>query len=181
MAKYVVKTALIGTQRGKLSESDEMALQEFGVKTDNEPAKVVLQAAALIGQMQRVGQELPKRKGGLPTASPVETLDFCSEKAAYNLNLLLSSEEFAPALPEFLRHLENTQKILPPEALPQVLNECMANEELWKSIQNAIGERGKWLALQHPQWKNLVAKPTFEIGKLEKIGAVGVVGLFAKA
>jgi len=162
MWQNIVKTALIGTQRGKLSESDKMALAEFGVKTDAEPAKIVLQAAALIGQMQRVGQELQRRKGGLPTASPAETLDFCSEKAAYNLALLLSSEEFAPALPEFLRHLENAQKIVPPEALPQVLNKCVVDDELWKAIQNAIGERGKWLALQHPQWKNLLVKPVFE-------------------
>lgn len=162
MWKEIVKTALLGTQRSKLSESDKMALQEFGVKTDDEPARIVLQSAAFLGQMQRVGQELPRRKGGLPTASPEETLAFCSEKATYNLRLMLSSEEFAPALPEFLRHLENAQKIVPPEALPQVLNKCVVDEELWKSIQNAIGERGKWLALQHPQWKNLVAKPTFE-------------------
>jgi hypothetical protein len=162
MWKEIVKTALLGTQRSKLSESDKMALQEFGVKTDDEPARIVLQSAAFLGQMQRVGKELPKRKGGLPTASPEETLAFCSEKATYNLNLMLSSEEFAPALPEFLRHLENAQKIVPPEALPQVLNKCVVDEELWKSIQNAIGERGKWLALQHPQWKNLLIEPKFE-------------------
>ena len=162
MWQNIVKTALLGTQRGKLGESDKIALAEFGVNTDAEPAKVVLQSAALIGQMQRVGKELPKRKGGLPTASPDETLETCGEKATYNLALLLSSEDFAPALPEFLRHLENAQKIVPPEALPQVLNQCIVDDALWKSIQNGIGERGKWLALQHPQWKNLLVEPKFE-------------------
>ena len=162
MWQNIIKTALIGTQRGKISESDKMALAEIGVKTDAEPAKIVLQAAALLGQMQRVGKELPKRKGGLPTASPDETLETCSDKAAYNLALMLSSEEFAPALPEFLRHLENADKVLPPEALPQVLNQCLVDNDLWEAIQSAVGERGKWLALQHPQWKNLVAQPKFE-------------------
>lgn len=161
MWQNIVKTALLGTQRSKLSESDKIALQEFGVKTENEPAKVVLQAAALIGQMQRVGKELLMRKGGLPTASPAENLETCSEKAAYNLALMLSSEEFAPALPEFLRHLENAQKIIPPEALPQVLNECLNDEVLWNAIKNAVGKRGKWLALQHPEWKRLFVKPRF--------------------
>lgn len=162
MWQNIVKTALLGTQRSQLSESDKLALNEFGVKTDAEPARIVLQSAALMGQMQRIGQELPKRKGGLPMAAATETLEFCSEKAAYNLRLMLSSEEFAPALPEFLRHLENAKKILPPEALPQVLNECIANEILWEAIQNAIGERGKWLALQHPKWRNLLVEPSFE-------------------
>ena len=162
MWQNIVKTALIGTQRGKISESDKTTLAEIGVKTDAEPAKVVLQAAALLGQMQRVGKELPKRNGGLSTASPDETLETCSDKAAYNLALMLSSEEFAPALPEFLRHLENADKVLPPEALPQVLNKCIADEELWEAIKNAVGERGKWLALQHPKWRILVAKPKFE-------------------
>lgn len=162
MWQNIVKTALLGTQRSKLSESDKLALEDFGVKTDDEPARVVLQSAALLGQMQRVGQDLPKRKGGLPTAAANETAAFCSEKAAYNLRLMLSSEEFAPALPEFLRHLEKAEKILPPEALPQVLNECVANETLWESIQNVIGERGKWLALQHQQWRNLLVEPDLE-------------------
>ena len=162
MWQNIVKTALLGTQRSKLSESDKMALQGFGVKTEKEPARVILQSAALIGQMQRVGKELPDREGGLPVASPEETLESCSEKAAYNLTLMLSNEEFSSALPEFLRHLENAQKIIPPEALPQVLNECINDDKLWKAIRNAVGERGKWLALQHPQWKNLFIKPKFE-------------------
>lgn len=162
MWQNIVKTTLLGTQRGKLSESDKVALQEFGIKTDAEPAKVVLQSAALIGQMQRVGKELSKRKGGLPSASPDEVLEICSDKAAYNLSLMLSNDEYSAALPEFLRHLENARKIIPPEALPQVLNKCIVDNELWKAIQNAVGERGKWLALQHPQWKNLLVEPKFE-------------------
>lgn len=162
MWQEIVKTALIGTQRGKISESDKATLAAIGIKTDAEPAKIVLQAAALLGQMQRVGKELPKRKGGLPTASPEEMLETCSDKAAYNLALMLSSEEFAPALPEFLRHLENANKVLPPEALPQVLNKCVVDSELWEAIQSAVGERGKWLALQHPEWKTLVEQPKFE-------------------
>ncbi|MFK7951167.1 MAG: DUF5691 domain-containing protein [Saprospiraceae bacterium] len=162
MWKEIVKTALIGTQRGKISESDKAILAEIGIKIDAEPAKILLQSAALLGQMQRVGKELPKRKGGLPTASPEEMLETYSDKAAYNLALMLSSEEFAPALPEFLRHLENANKVLPPEALPQVLNKCVVDSELWEAIKSAVGERGKWLALQHPEWKNLVTQPKFE-------------------
>ena len=162
MWQNIIKTALIGTQRGKISESDKLALKDIGVKIDTEPAKVVLQAAAVLGQMQRVGKDLPKRQGGLPTASPEETLETCSEKAAYNLALMLSSEEFAPALPEFLRHLEHSNKVLPPESLPQVLNQCLVDEEMWKSVSQAVGERGKWLAKQHPEWKKLVAEPAFQ-------------------
>ncbi len=161
MWQNIIKTTLLGTQRSKLSESDKMALEALGVNISNEPARIVLQAAALLGQMQRVGQELPKRKGGLPKVSPDEKLAVCSEKAAYNLTLMLSNEYFAPALPEFLRHLEYAKKILPPEALPQVLNKCVVDEALWGTMKNAIGERGKWLALQHQEWKNLVVVPTF--------------------
>ena len=162
MWKEIVKNTLIGTQRGKISESDIIALSGIGINTNVEPAKVVLQAAAILGQMQRVGKELPKRNGGLPTAAPEEKLEPCSDKAANNLTLMLSSGKFAPALPEFLRYVQHARKILPPESLPQVLNKCLRNDEMWESIKNVIGERGKWLAEQHPVWKKLIEEPIVE-------------------
>jgi hypothetical protein len=58
---------------------------------------------------------------------------------------------------EFVSYAEKTNKIIPPEFLPQLIHYCRGNAQLWVALRPIIGERGLWLVTQHPDWQSLLS------------------------
>ncbi|MFK7934255.1 MAG: DUF5691 domain-containing protein [Saprospiraceae bacterium] len=150
----IVKTALLGTERTKLSATTLQHLESLGVDTDVEETTILLQAAALLHQQQRVALPFADFAGELPERVANDNLRVCSVLSAYHLQLILDGT-FGGVLREFIFCLNENQKELPPELLPDLLEQSLKNDVLYQQLEPALGERGKWLIQQNPGWQKL--------------------------
>lgn len=154
----IVKSALLGTERSALPEEVLEFLNEQGINTEKDLSEVILEAAALFSQMNKAGFPLQKLHSELPP--PVADTDEkpCTARSTHHLKLILDGT-FEEALPEFIFYLNFNNKQLPPSGLPNLLEQCKTDQNLWKKIRPAIGKRGQWLIAQNPEWKSLIALP----------------------
>lgn len=151
----IVKTALLGTERSHLPNSTLQQLEALGVDIDEEETTVLLQAAAIFHQQQKVAAPLNDFCGELPQRVADESLKVCSVRSAHHLQLILN-QSFEGVLDEFIFHLNENQKQLPPELLPDLLTASIKDEKLFQQLQPALGQRGTWLIQQNPEWQKLV-------------------------
>ena len=150
--KEITKLALIGTERGQLSEEVKTELQKYGIDTTADSAEVVLKASALLSKIKRAGYQPQENTIKLLEEAPAETQGLCSPKSVHHLNLVLSSS-YKDALPEFLKILEKVGKRLPAEVLPDILEMGKKKQKDWDLLRKIIGARGKWLVQQNPEWQ----------------------------
>ncbi len=154
--KELVRVALIGTDRAKLSPELLKKLEELGVNTSKEPTRVVLEGASLLSLINKTQNQLNDWKGSFPIPGKKDSTNPCNQKSSGHISLILNGT-FEPALSEFLSHLINNKKCLPPEMLPDLLDQCLSNRTLWEKLRFTIGERGEWLIQQNPNWQSLLA------------------------
>lgn len=148
----LVKIALLGTERSSLSEEAKELLDTYGLNVKAELPKLILEGAALFSQMNKAGFKLKNFEGTMPAAVKNDGGEICSPRTARHLRLILKGT-FEPALPEFIFHLNKNKKQLPPDSLPDLLDQCQKDKELWEKMAPAIGERGHWLLAQNPDWQ----------------------------
>jgi len=155
--KNLIKTAINGTDRTELSESTLAELKKLGVNIDDKPANVLLEGATLYAQMRKAGFQPQKWEGEIPLPAPKDKTKICSKKSSDHLAMILTGS-YTEALDEFIQHLIENKKTLPPELLPELLEKCRNDKTLWKKLRFAIGERGHWLIEQNPDWQFLIGK-----------------------
>lgn len=156
--KELVRVALIGTDRAKLSPELLENLKQLGVDTSKEASRIVLEGASLLSLINKTQAQTMEWNGTLPSPAGPDSTRSCSPKSSDHLALILSGT-YETALSEFLSHLIENKKCLPPELLPDLLDQCLANPKLWEKLRFTIGERGEWLIQQNPDWQNLVSTP----------------------
>jgi len=156
--KNLIKTAINGTDRTELSESTLAELKKLGVNIDDKPANVLLEGATLYAQMRKAGFRPQHWEGEIPLPAPKDATKVCSKKSSDHLAMILNGT-YAAALDEFIQHLIENKKTLPPELLPELLEKSKIDKILWKKLRFAIGERGHWLIEQNPDWHFLTGKP----------------------
>ena len=156
--KELVRVALIGTDRAKLSPEMLKSLDGLGVDTSMEPTQVLLEGAALLSLVNKTQGQLQDWKGTLSSPDKPDSSNPCSPTSSNHLSLILNGN-YESALSEFLSHLINNKKHLPPERLPDLLDQCLTNPQLWNKLRFTIGERGEWLVQQNPDWQSLTAAP----------------------
>ena len=147
----LIKVALIGTDLSQLSEGTKGTLQKLGVDTNATPAKVLLEGAAIYSQMQKAGYEPQSFKGDFLEPCEIGKTKVCSKKSTDQLSQILNGI-YEDVLEEFIQYLIHYKKSLPPEMLPDLLEKCRSDKDLWKQIRFAIGDRGYWLIQQNPDW-----------------------------
>lgn len=166
----LVRVALIGTNRSKLSPPVEDAITKLGVSDKIEAPQQVLEGAAFYQVALQAGRKLPIFEGDLQQ-DPAGTPDrVCSVKVGQLLQRILDGAH-APVLPEFVRLMQTSEMVLPPESLPQLLEQAILQPPLWQEMEPLIGSRGKWLLQQHPVWKTLDSQHSirlWEEGKSEE-------------
>ena len=133
-------------------------LDKLGVDTSQEATQVVLEGAALLSLINKTQGQIEDWKGSLPSPSKKESTTPCSQQSSNHLSLILNGT-YEPALSEFLSQLINNKKALPPQMLPDLLDQCLSSPELWQKLRFSIGERGEWLIQQNPDWQILTATP----------------------
>lgn len=168
----LVKLALLGTDRSTLSPAMKVELQSYGIDTEKEITEVVLESAALQAPLQKAGFQPKKWEGKNLPESSEETLANCSIKSANHLNLILSGR-YPYALTEFVQTMADYNKCLPAELLPDLLDKCLKDENLWQKLAPTIGNRGYWLIGLNPAWQKLaieVSQEKWELGtKAERV------------
>ena len=156
--KELVRVALIGTDRAKLSPELLKSLESLGVDTSQDATQILLEGASMLSLINKTQGQLQDWKGTLPSPGKSDSTNPCSPKSSNHLSLILSGN-YESALSEFLSHLINNKKCLPPEKLPDLLDQCLSNPELWQKLRFTIGERGEWLIQQNPDWHILTFTP----------------------
>lgn len=150
MWQDLLKVALLGTENGRFSEQTLQALQAQGIDVQQEPATVLAQGAALLAQLKKAGFRLETFEGELPKPVQASAENYLSPKSARHLEMMLSGR-FEAVLPEFMALALENKKTLPPESLPDLLNQKNGEAMLEKMLP-AIGESGRWLLAQNPAW-----------------------------
>ncbi len=152
------KIALLGTDRSKIAEELAQAFKSYKIDTSQNPSTQILEAAATLGTMRRAGYQLQQSDIKLESTLQNEDLEICSSKSCRHLASILKLAH-EDSLKEFLTHLQNNQKTIAPEFLPELLEHGLRSKDLWPLLSPVIGQRGEWLAQQNPDWAHLQNKP----------------------
>jgi hypothetical protein len=173
----LVTTATLGTDRQPLSlpkSKDDRAATPIEYRLDRllaqidttDPAKALLSAAAVLSLVQKAG-----RVPVIPDFDPIspcppEDLPVCREGAAHSLQRMLAGE-FPEVLPEWLAAVAAARVRVPPECLPDLLNWGNRHPQWKLPILTVVGDRGRWLAAQNPDWQyaeELIDRSIWETG-----------------
>ena len=171
MRKELHQILLFGTGRKKLSDDLLQALEQQGFDLSNPPEQLLLDGLATYELFRKAAIRLEEH----PESKSIEVPDLsnerrCSPRSARHLQKILNGD-FAKALDEFIHYLRVGKYSLPPEVLPELLDQAVADETFWESIKHAIGPRGEWLLQQHPEWKTLgqsLNEEDWELGTLKQ-------------
>ncbi len=156
--KSLVNIALLGTDRGKLSESVVEELRGNGIETESSPTATLLQAAAFYAPFQKIALPQTERTGGLPPSAPNVERKICSPNSCQHWGLILNGT-YEMAMQEFLVEMANQELYLPDETIPDVLEKCKTKKELVHIVEPVLGAKGLWLASLNSRWKMLFRKP----------------------
>lgn len=149
----LTQAALLGTERQPLASLPAAgALGRLAGQLDIQRREQSLLAlAALLGLYERAGRLAGRDSGPLPAACAAESLPRANDRAG-SLLLRLLAGEWDELLPEWLALGSRAGQLAPPETLPPLLARGAAKAGLRQAMLPVLGERGRWLAAQNPEW-----------------------------
>ena len=159
--KLLVKIGLLGTNRSKISDEMIQQLRAIGIEEEEDPARLIMKAAATMSMMKKAGTRPRDFTRDLPFVTKKTQTNICGKRAVQYLGMILKRDDL-PILSEFLTTLKKYHKTLPPEALPLILDKATKTPTIWQALQPALSERGRWLMKQNPEWIILDYTPTLE-------------------
>lgn len=151
----LVRLAILGGNRSTLPDELKLQLEAQGIHTDTSFPEMMLESVALYNQVRKAAFPLKTFQGTLPSPIPETEGTACSPRSANHLQIILRGR-FAPALEEFISILQQKNKKIPAESLPDLFNASLTEKKLWELLRPVIGTRGEWLLTQIPEWAPLV-------------------------
>lgn len=148
----VLQTILIGTDRHKLPEATAAGL---GLKVSDDPVITALEALASAALLRKAGTEpgVTTIESRLTQAAGDESeRPILKESAVKHLKRMLSGS-YSEGLPEFLSLMEQHGYRLPPELLPDLMDQCLQEPLLAAQLAPMLGKRGHWLAQHNERWR----------------------------
>lgn len=145
----VLRVALLGTRQcaDALPELDLGGLPP----ADSREQQLLLTAGALA--LVRKAGFVPLTSPA-PAAAPPETRQPLGTQGRAGLKQVLASPYFRTyLLRDYLQQLAEHGRLVPPALLPEVLGWLADNKPAAPLVANALGERGRWLAGQNPDWQ----------------------------
>ncbi|HIK30380.1 MAG TPA: hypothetical protein IGS17_12775 [Oscillatoriales cyanobacterium M59_W2019_021] len=170
MWQTLVRAAIAGTDRQLLTfpqVQDEIDRLLAQLDTAN-PAKALLDAAALLYFVRQAGRVPTVVDGDAIPPSLADDAPVCSPQAARCLQRMLAGE-FPELLPEWLSTAATAGWRVPPELLPEMLDWGNRNPQWRGQILPVVGNRGRWLAAQNPEWQYAeaaIARSIWETGTI---------------
>ncbi len=156
--KELVRVALLGSDRVEVPEALRQTLDSLGVSTEGDMAVALLEAAAKMQAQRKAGYIPGSWDGDIPTAPDHGDQSYCSPAATRHLQQILDGT-YDRALPEFLALARQHQRFLPPEQLPQMLQQATEQPSQIDMIRPLLGAQAHWLIGLHPEWSTLFAEP----------------------
>lgn len=156
---------LLGTHRRNLPQELTASFPSLGIDAALPANEQLLEAIGILDRLKRT--ELPPPVLGADTVAPLEAKgnDLLSPKAARALELTLGPT-YQPALPELLGLMRESNLLVPPHLITKVLDTAatlqrVGQQQLANQFLSLTGNRGKWLAEQHPDWCQLLPLDDF--------------------
>lgn len=158
--------ALLGTRRAELPTSGaETPLGKLFSEFKGDAESKLLQMAGTLALREAVGKVPPRLSSVAPTSFE-ESCRRPSQEAAGLLGMLLDGRS-SDLLPEFLALLAATGARVPEEQLPPLLERGAKLVLQRPLILEVIGETGRWLAAQNPNWRYASAEAETWEGALQ--------------
>lgn len=158
----ILKTAIAGTERCPLPESETTAL---GLHPTGDPARDALEALSAANLLRKAGFRVRKAvergsgsgSGGSSSSGSggrQEEVKICGEASVADLKTMLGGR-YAGLLPEFFDLLATYHLRIPPEWAPDLLEWAARKHEMAEQIMSATQPVGAWLARQNSRWEAL--------------------------
>lgn len=148
----IITAAVLGTD--KKLPNIEMAptsinnLLQRVIDQDKEKAGLIALSALLYYRAGQIPDRVPISQTNI---APDDLKPQCSLKCVERFDLLI--DNYPHLLPEWLVTIHSAGKLIPEECLALLLDTGMKKDEaLHLPIIDVIGERGRWLAKQNPDW-----------------------------
>ncbi|XGW00582.1 MAG: DUF5691 domain-containing protein [Leptolyngbya sp. BL-A-14] len=126
---------------------------------DRPNESALLSAVGLVSLHQRVGW-LPEARSVIQVEScSSDDLPGCSPRAARCLQQMLEGQ-FPNLLSEWLENAAIARQRVPEMLLPLLLEKGRQQRDLRPAVLPVLGQRGRWLAAQNPDWHYAVALTT---------------------
>ncbi|MFI7004838.1 SWIM zinc finger family protein [Nocardia sp. NPDC050175] len=152
-AADLTSVALLGTAR-RAPDLTRLAgpVADAADRLPADPALRLLESAALQDVYARGGVRAATAKA--PEPAEDDTRRLLPHIAAGRLARML--QERSPFLPEWFTAATPYDYRAPDALCGQLLDQAKSNAELREPLLRLAGTRGRWLAGQHPEWRNLV-------------------------
>lgn len=149
----VLQTILVGTDRRSLPAD---TAEQLRLSPSDDPVAQALQALARAALLKKAGfrpeiRQVARQddRVGQEPAGPVLPM-----AALGHLQRMLQGT-YREGLPELLGLIKAHGYRLPPELLPDLLDQCMQQPDVATRMMPLMGERGRWLARQNVRWAPL--------------------------
>jgi hypothetical protein len=145
------RVALLGT-RQTTESLPNLDLGDFPTADGRE--QQLLLSAGTLALLRKAGFQLIASP--LPTPAPPETWPALGPAGHNLLRQLLSRPHYRPLLGDYLQAMSEHGRVVPPMLLARVVS--WVKEQPWAApfTEAALGERGRWLAAQNPDWQLMV-------------------------
>lgn len=169
--KEISASALVGLERKPWSApAGESPVERLLAQLAGEAVEdTLLRAAAVLRQFERAGRLPAAGDRTLPAVCPADSRQRCGPRATQHLRSLLAGT-YKNVLPEWLSLVAAAGLRVPEECLVPVFQ--MQLRESPALVAAACGERGQWLALQHPEfakwWRGEKVEASWETGTHEE-------------
>jgi Family of unknown function (DUF5691) len=124
--------------------------------SDRPNEAALLSAVGMVSLHQRVGWLPDVRSVTQVESCSLDDLSRCSPRAARCLEQILEGQS-PHLLSEWLEKAAIAEQRVPEMLLPSLLDKGRQQRELRPSILPVLGQRGRWLAAQNPDWSYAVA------------------------
>ncbi|MEV4235895.1 MULTISPECIES: DUF5691 domain-containing protein [unclassified Nocardia] len=151
----LTSVALLGTARRAADPARlEAPVAAVATRLRTDPALLLLESAALRGAFARGGVSVSTAAEPEPAVDDARRL--LPRAAASRLARLLRDR--SPFLPEWFAGAAPFDYRAPDALCALLLEQAKANTDLREPLLRLAGTRGRWLADQHPDWRDLVPR-----------------------
>jgi hypothetical protein len=147
----LLRVALLGT-RQTTEALPNLDLGDFP-QADSREQQLLLTAGTLALLRKAGFQPLASP---LPAPAPPETQPLLGSAGQALLRQLLGRPQYYPLLRQYLQDMGAHGRVVPPALLPAVLGCVKAQPETASFVAATLGERGRWLASQNPDWQSIL-------------------------
>jgi len=137
------------------------------IPQDGNREAAFLSTAALVGVYYHAGIKADQSDETI-VPCPANTQPTVTTLSQNHLQQIIRDRDNLALLPEWLDAVERQSLRLPHLLLPRLLDLALRKKPLRRPILAVAGERGEWLAAQHPQWQELLQDmPSKQDGELK--------------